>query len=290
LNQKLQKLVIVTGLSGAGRSVAIRSLEDLGFYCIDRIPTGLLEATTQHLAGKHYGDFAMGLDFKDEQDVKEFNQKLPELKQLFEVDLVFLSATDDVLLNRYNSTRRKHPLSSRVGDLLSAIQLERKLLQGVEALADVYFDTTEMSPHFLSSQIEDRSAKGDKKRQLFVTLTSFGFKYGPGQHFDMILDVRFLKNPYFDPVLKDKTGLDKQVGEYILTDERYGTFKEKSLDLIQFLLMEYYREGKNYFRIGIGCTGGKHRSVFFSEDMAKSLHELSLPNIFVSVKHRDIGF
>jgi UPF0042 nucleotide-binding protein len=283
------RLVIVTGMSGAGRTVGIHTLEDAGFFCIDNLPFALLESVGRFIVTSGYKHCAIGMDVRDSAFVEHFLETRSHLNKSMDVDVVFLSADDETLLNRYVSSRRKHPLLDTGGELLAAIKRERAILEPIERAADVVFDTSITSPHELARQLEQRYQHEGPRRLLHVTITSFGFKYGMLRSADTIFDVRFLSNPHFVAELKSKTGLDRRVSDFVMNDDRAKMFLDKIFDLNQSILPHYFSEGKHYFRIGIGCTGGKHRSVAITEQLALRLNEANLENIIVSVSHRDIN-
>ena len=284
-------LVIVTGYSGAGKSVVIKALEDLTFYCIDNLPIDLLESTVDFFLGSQRPNlrYAIGMDVRSGNFSTKFGKIKEKIGRKIGVDTVFLTCSYEVLADRFNATRRKHPLIGDCGNLIEAIRREAASLSEVKQGSEVTLDTTEWSPHFLARCIEKRYADLSHIRNLYVSLISFGFKHGSIRPIDSIFDVRFLKNPYFDPGLKHETGLRKAVKEYVLSDGRAEVFLEKVIKFHAFLLPHYYEEGKHYFRIGIGCTGGKHRSVVVAEAMGEKLSNLNLPYISIHVSHRDIN-
>lgn len=281
-------LVIVTGISGAGRSVAIKSLEDNGFYCIDNLPVAMLESAVAFAKSSVNQAHALGMDVRDPRFIAEFSKLKKDLAKEFKVDVVFLTADEEVITTRYVSTRRKHPLLDSGGELLAAIRREKALLEPIESASDEVFDTSSWSPHQLARQMESRYSGEAPARQLNVSIISFGFKYGQLRTADTLFDVRFVDNPQFVPELKEKTGLNPLVKAYVMKDGRAQTFMDHLIKLHTFLLPQYFNEGKHYFRIGIGCTGGKHRSVCFAEELAHRLTELDLPNVVLSVTHRDL--
>lgn len=287
---ELPLLVVVTGLSGAGKSTVINVLEDLSFYCMENLPFELIEAALHHLTKNSGGPrrFAIGIDARDARFVREFPSLAAKLRTKFRLDVVFLTCADEVLAERFSTTRRKHPLLDAGGELIAAIRREINLMQPIEEAADVSFDTSLWSPHYLARKAEERYSSANLNRQLHVTVVSFGFKYGMLKPADTIFDVRFLRNPHFDPNLKHKTGQDPAVSSYVFEDPAANIFLDKLVDLHSFLLPAYHLEGKHYFRIGIGCTGGKHRSVALTERLTLELASKNIPNIALSVSHRDI--
>ena len=285
-------LVIVTGLSGAGRSVTIKALEDLSFMCIDNLPLDLLDTTLDHflkLSSSHQQTrFALGMDIRDRDFIAGIQATKAALAKRINIEVIFLSCEEEMLVRRYSTTRRKHPLLDEGGELMGAIRREITMLSPVEEIADWRIDTSSWTPHYLTRIIEARYATEVKGRALHVTVVSFGFKYGILRAADSVFDVRFLKNPHFEPRLKEKTGQHKEVQEHIDSDPNTAEFLKHFEEIHRFLLPNYYKEGKHYFRIGIGCTGGLHRSVYIAERVAELLESLSLPNVFVSVSHRDL--
>ena len=287
---KREKVVIITGLSGAGKSIAINSLEDLGYYCIDNLPLPLIdEAISYFLKAPHLNHLlALGLDSRTPSFVEDFKALQKRLRKKIDLQVLFLSCRDERLAERFSTTRRKHPILDQGGELLAAIRRETANLSAVEEVSDVVFDTSDWTPHYLSRQVEEHFAAERKGRSLYVTVTSFGFKHGQLKPADTIFDVRFLRNPHFYPEFKPRTGLEKDVRDYVFSDPNSDKFLDHLADIHGFLLPEYYREGKHYFRIGIGCTGGKHRSVAMAEALAFRLAEKDLKNIYVSASHRDV--
>ncbi len=289
-NKDIPLLVIVTGLSGAGKSTAIKALEDLSFYCIDNLPFDLVEQAVEHLLTSPWAPqrYALGMDARDRRFLSGFAGLRERLKGRIELDVLFLTASDEQLAERFITTRRKHPMLDVGGELLAAIRREINALRPIEDLADVAFDTSTWSPHILARKVEERYSGHTIGRLMHVTVTSFGFKHGMLKPADTVFDVRFLRNPYFDASLKEKTGLDPAVSAYVFQDPLSKIFLDKVIDLHRLLLPEYFKEGKHYFRMGIGCTGGKHRSVAIAERLAVELAACQIPQIAISVSHRDI--
>jgi len=228
------------------------------------------------------------MDIRDETFAKEFPKLKESLAKKLKVDVLFLTADHEMVVTRYSATRRRHPLQQSSNSILGALTKEHQMLEPIRKVADAAFDTTHWTPHALARQIEKRYENEMEGRSLLVSFTSFGFKHGPFRAADCLFDVRFLKNPYFNKDLKEKTGLSEDVRDYIFTDSRAEKFAEHVLSYLKFSIPEYYGEGKHYLRIGIGCTGGKHRSVALSEYLAKKLKGLELAHVEVSVAHRDI--
>lgn len=287
----LPLFVVVTGLSGAGLSTAINTLQDNGFYCIDNLPFELLyDALALVQSGQiHARGFAFGMDIRDQRFASDFPKVKESLSERVHLDVVFVEAHESVLEKRYSATRRRHPLLGESANLAEAIRLEKELLLPVRASADGVIDTTLLKPTGLTKFIEDRYAAGGKSlRNLFVTISSFGFKYGPLAQAESMQDIRFLPNPFFEPHLKHKTGLDLEVQNYVLDADISKKTFQKFEELYRFLLPLYLQEGKHFFRIGIGCTGGRHRSVTFAEKLYDALTREPIDNVLVTVAHRDI--
>lgn len=282
-------LVIVTGMSGAGRSVAINALEDIGFNCIDNLPAELILSVTEFFKKSgNNGNIAIGMDIRNENFIGEFLRVRSDLEKQVRLDVVFIAADEEVVTTRYGATRRKHPLLDSGGQLLAAIRRERTMLAPLEQAAHVSFNTSHWSPHQLARVMEERYQTDSPGRQLHVSVFSFGFKHGAPRPVDLLFDVRFLKNPYFEPELKTYTGLDKAVRDFVLDHEDAQEFLAKLKSMNDFLLPRYFAEGKHYLRIGIGCTGGQHRSVAVAEWLGAALQEDQGPNFCFSVVHRDI--
>ena len=285
-------LVIVTGQSGAGKSTVINALEDLDFYCIDNLPLELAEHTVSHFMTRthQHTRFALGMNVRSRGFAEKFKGLKENLSGHMRTEVVFLSCEEELLTDRYNTTRRKHPMIDEGGELVAAIRRERSLLGPVELAADTKFDTTTWSPHFLARQVEKRFSSPGGGRNLYLSIISFGFKNGMLKPADSVFDVRFLRNPYFDTQLKSKTGLDPAVAAYIGEDPHTGSFLDRLVSLHEYLLPLYYAEGKHYFRVGVGCTGGKHRSVMIAENLAGRISDRNIDGVMVSVTHRDLEF
>jgi RNase adapter protein RapZ len=290
-------VVVVTGLSGAGKSTAVNALEDLGYFCVDSLPTPVVQATLASFAAAGIRRVAFGIDVRVRRFLDEATSVFKAISSSGELELtvLFLDASDEALLRRFSSTRRPHPLStaaeagSAQGALavLDGIRIERELLTALRARASIVLDTTRMSVHDLRREVIAHfgpSAGGAPR--LRVRLLSFGFKFGPPVDADMVLDVRFLDNPFFVPELSKLPGTNVAVRDYVLQSDGFREFYELSGKLLEFCLPRFEREGKSYLTVGVGCTGGRHRSVVIATQLAERLRERTgLP---VEVVHRDV--
>ena len=279
-----QRLILLTGMSGAGKTTAVKALEDAGFYCIDNLPSFLLPALLADARDRpQLTRLGLVMDARDQGFADAGAALIESLKQDGrQVSVIFLEASDETLLRRYSEMRRRHPFASP--SLRAGIQGERLRLAAIRALADLVIDTTRLTPHGLRSEML-RDAQG-LPQTLQVGLISFGFKHGPPQEADLTLDVRFLPNPYFVPELRPLTGLDETVAAFVLNTDPAREFLARLLPLLRFLIPQYRREGKSYLTIGIGCTGGQHRSVAVAERLRQTLKE-ETDNLFIT--HRDLG-
>ena len=265
--------LILTGMSGAGKTIALKNLEDFGFNCIDNLPVALLDKFIElFLQSKKRERVALGIDSRNIQDLDRISERLQYWEEEAQIPftIVFLDARDDVLIQRYKETRRAHPLAKE-GRIETGIALERKKLL-----------TRDLRRQLFSIFVEDREYKN-----LQVNIVSFGFKYGLPEDLDLLFDVRFLPNPYYDSALRNHTGLEKEIQDFVFQDGNAERFLTKLEDLFHFLLPLYIAEGKNQLVIGIACTGGKHRSVTISEKLYQSLKEFG--NIGLNLDHRDIN-
>lgn len=272
-----KKLLIVTGLSGAGMSSALKNLEDLGYEVLDNFPLTLID---QLIDKKSDRPIAIGVDSR----TRNFSAaKLKQAVKKHDAALVFITCKHSVLQKRFTETRRKHPLA-KDRPVSDGINKEMELLKPIKEQADLVVDTTEFSIHDLRHVIDGHFARENKQR-LAVTLVSFGFRNGIPRDADIVMDVRFLANPHWDKKLKPLTGRDKKIGAYIEKDESFAPFMKNFQNMIEPLLERYNHEGKSYLTIAIGCTGGKHRSVFTVETLNKWFKGLKIKT---HVKHRDI--
>lgn len=280
------KLVIVTGMSGAGKSTSLKMLEDLGYYCVDNLPVMLISkfAELAFAPNSELSKVAVGIDVRTGLD--NINGALKTLsEQGTAYDILFLDAEDDVLVKRFKETRRAHPLTAH-GRVEEGIIREREILKWLKSNATYIVDTSHMLTRELKAEIGEIYANNKDYENLFITVLSFGYKYGIPNDADLVFDVRFLPNPYYIDELKTHTGNDTEVQEYVLQFKEAGIFLDKLEDMIRFLIPNYVIEGKNQLVIAIGCTGGKHRSV----TLANKLYErLKLePNYGIKIEHRDI--
>jgi len=290
------EVVVVTGLSGAGRSTALRALEDLEFFCVDNLPTLLVQPAVESCERGGIRRLALGIDVRVGSFLDGAGPALRDIAASGRgLQILFLDASNDALIRRFNSTRRPHPLSTAVaagpggpaGAVLDGIQIERERLAPLRALASRVLDTTRLSVHDLRRQVVSLFGPGaGKSARMRTRLLSFGFKYGVPVDADLILDVRFIENPFFIPELKDYSGLDRPVFEFVLGKPDAQGFIERALALLEFGLPRYEAEGKSYLTVAIGCTGGRHRSVAIAEQIGATLRgRLGLD---IDVGHRDI--
>lgn len=257
------KIVIVTGLSGSGKSEAMKVMEDMDFYCVDNLPPALIPKFVE-VCSQSQGmieKVALGIDIRGYQFFKDLDISLKYMeKQEYKFDILFLEADSNVLVRRYKMTRRKHPLSSE-DNILPGIEKEKDMLKLLRKEADHIIDTTNMSPRELKDEVINLYNEGNGKSNLIISVMSFGFKHGIPLDADLVFDVRFMPNPYYIPELKEKTGDDIEVRDYVMNSNESQEFKEKLEDMVDFLVPNYIKEGKNHIVIAIGCTGGRHRSV-----------------------------
>ncbi|HZI67217.1 MAG TPA: RNase adapter RapZ [Thermoanaerobaculia bacterium] len=276
-----ESLLIVTGLSGSGKSYVFKCLEDMGYLCVDNLPLPLVEPLLSQVSAPRVGVI---LDVRNPEFASRFPPILSRVRRRVPgTRLLFLDASEESLIRRFSETRRPHPLSVD-RPLLTALRNERELLEDVRSLADVVVDTTEMTVHELRSFMQKTFLGGEGSGRMVVSATSFGYKFGVPHDVDLLFDVRFLANPHFVAELKRKVGTDAAVAAYIEKDPQTGEFLERLSLFLDYLLPLYEREHKSYLSIGIGCTGGRHRSVYVAEELARRLKERGLP---VRVSHRD---
>lgn len=283
--QDLQ-LVFITGMSGAGKTVAMQSLEDQGYFCVDNLPPTLIEKFTE-LCTQSAGaisKIAMVCDLRGGEFFASLSEILAHLrKQGLKYEILFLEASDEVLICRYKESRRRHPLSPR-GQITDGIAEERTLLADLRGQANKIINTTNLSAHQLREMIADIYGQAKVQNRLSISLISFGFKYGIPLDTDVMFDVRFLPNPFYVAELRSLTGEDAKVREYVLKSEVSQAFITKTADLLKYILPYYIKEGKNHLVIGVGCTGGQHRSVVIAAELRRLL---DLEGYQLGIKHRD---
>ncbi len=281
------RIVVITGLSGSGKSTAIRALEDLDYFCVDNLPVVLLPKFLElaQVTRRPLDHVGLVVDVRERQFLAVADQVLTSVRERgHSVEVVFLSAEDETLAHRFTETRRKHPLSA--GNVMEGIKAERKLLKDLQAMADRTIDTTKLTVHALRFRIQ---SEFDPQRivggRMAVNVVSFGFRRGAPRNADLVFDVRFLPNPHYVQTLRDMTGEDAAVAEYVLGQDETCEFLDHLQGLLAFLLPRYEAEGKSYLTIAIGCTGGQHRSVAISRKVAEWIR--ALPHE-VAIQHRDI--
>ncbi len=279
------RFVIVTGMSGAGKSSVLKMLEDAGYFCVDNLPIQLIKKFARLVVQGNQNKVALGIDIRSGQALKEMDSILQDMKHTdIPYEILYLDCTPEVLVKRYKETRRIHPLSAG-GRVEKGISMERERLAFLRKQADTIIDTSHLLIRDLKLQINKIYLEDEKFNNFYVTILSFGFKYGIPVDADLIFDVRFLPNPYYVPELKKKTGKDKEVSQFVLASEAAGVFLEKLSDMLTFLIPHYVSEGKNQLVIGIGCTGGKHRSVTLAIELAKLFNNTEYG---LKVEHRDV--
>ncbi|MEN9748961.1 MAG: hypothetical protein RL149_39 [Actinomycetota bacterium] len=287
-DERRHELLIVTGMSGAGRSTTANALEDLGWYVVDNLPPQMLGpiADLFTMAKTPLPKLAVVIDVRGGEFFGELNENLAQLRnRAVNLRLLFLEATDAALVKRFEQVRRPHPLQGN-GTILDGIAAERNRLIGLRESADVIIDTSELNIHQLSNKITD-SFSLEESKKLHVTVMSFGFKYGLPADADLVADMRFIPNPFWDESLRPFTGEDRNVSNYVLSAEGAEEFIEHYVAALKPVLKGYTNENKRYATIAIGCTGGKHRSVAVSKRIATELAKLE--DVAVSLKHRDLG-
>lgn len=282
-------LIIITGMSGAGRTEAMHTFEDIGYFCIDNLPPSLLMNLVS-LAGLNSGTLrklAVVCDLRAKELFPELTRELEKLRDMgLTYKMLFLDATDDELLNRFKASRRRHPLCDGGMTIVAGIRKERQLLSECKQMSDYVIDTTGMRPQEMRARIRALFSPEDDEEGLRVSVYSFGFKHGSPSDADVVIDVRFLPNPFYEPELRDKTGLDEPVRKFIMDKPETKEFLERWFALLDVVLPGYSAEGKQYLTIAVGCTGGQHRSVALAEATGQHLAQAGYS---VATTHRDLA-
>ena len=280
------EIVLISGLSGSGKSHAANALEDLGFFCVDNLPTPLLPGFVDFVKASDIPRAALVVDMRDPGFVARFGQAFRKLKrQSVKVSLVFLEASDATLIRRFSETRRAHPLATNQ-PVREGLREEKQALTAIRRLADLILDTSNLSVHELKGYMQEHFGSGSKLRGLVLTVLSFGFKLGLPAEADLVFDVRFLKNPHFEPRLRKLTGLDQKIVRYLKRAPGTREFQSRLVDFLGFVVPRYVAEGKAYLTIAVGCTGGRHRSVMIARELAHDLDRIE--GVTVRLRHRDL--
>lgn len=282
----LHELVVVTGMSGSGKGTVLKAFEDLGFFCIDNLPVTLIPKFIEgiHTSGGEYTRAALVIDIRAGDSLQDLVKVIVELKRsAFHLFILYLEAKDDALVRRFSETRRPHPLSANK-PLREAIRLERRRLRKLQELADATIDTSDYNVHEVKAVVAERFRKLPRSSAPNINLLSFGYKHGIPLEADLVFDARFLPNPYFVPRLKALSGRDRKVVTYLRSFPEVSEFVKHISGFLEYLLPKYMREGKSYITISVGCTGGRHRSVFVVEELARLLNKKKRT---VQVRHRD---
>ncbi|MDM7460636.1 MAG: RNase adapter RapZ [bacterium] len=279
------RLVVVSGVSGAGKTLALQTLEDISYFCIDNLPPSLLESLRARVLGGQR--VAVVVDTRAGEPLEEAESRLLQMKaDGLPIEVLFLDCADEVLVRRFKETRRPHPLAHSEPSLPKALRRERELLAPLKAIADQTLDTTLFRPQDLREAVRQLYGEVNAQSPLRVRVVSFGFKYGVPADADLVFDVRFLRNPHYVPHLQPKPGTDAAVREYVLSDAETQEFLEMMRNFLAYLLPRYEREGKAYLTIGVGCTGGRHRSVVLGEQLGAWFTEQGYR---ATVEHRDLA-
>jgi UPF0042 nucleotide-binding protein len=282
--QHAPELVVITGMSGSGKASVLKAFEDLGYYCVDNLPVELIPRFAElAMQSGEIRRTALVVDVREGSQLDQLPGILKSVGHSIPTKVVFLEASDAVLLRRFSETRRPHPLGADAG-VKAALKAERKHLASIRSLADFVIDTSKFNVHELRAHITERFRKQASDKSILVSSVSFGFRHGLPEEADLVFDVRFLPNPHFVPEFRPLTGRDPRVAKYIRSFPQTREFVRRISDLLVYLLPHYVREGKSYLTIAFGCTGGQHRSVMIAEDVGKRLHQAGYR---VKVVHRD---
>ena len=283
------RFIVVTGMSGGGRSTALKMLEDMGFYCVDNLPVSLIDKFVELLSsqGGEINKVALGLDVRAGQSFEDAADVLQQIKDAGEhLEILFMDADERSLIKRYKESRRVHPLALE-GRIEDGVKKEKQILTRIQGMADYVIDTSNLLTRELKQELDRIFVENEAYNSLMVTVMSFGFKHGIPADADLVFDVRFLPNPFYIDELKQKTGNDKEVQDYVMSFQEAGAFLDKLEDMMTFLIPNYIKEGKNRLVIAIGCTGGKHRSVTLANAL---YHAMKYKGSYgITLHHRDVG-
>ncbi len=283
------RFVVVTGMSGGGKSTALKMLEDAGFYCVDNLPVSLIEKFVELISmpNSEISKVVLGIDVRSDQSFQDATRVLKQLKEKgYQFEILFMDADDNVLIKRYKETRRIHPLAAD-GRVEDGMKKERRVLENIKSNADYVIDTSNLLTRELKEELDRIFVGGGEYNSLMVTVMSFGFKHGIPADADLVFDVRFLPNPFYIDELKAKTGNDKEVQDYVMSFQEAEQFLAKLTDMVQFLMPNYVKEGKYRLVIAIGCTGGKHRSVTLANELYRRMKDEGKYGL--KLFHRDIN-
>ncbi len=284
------RFVVITGMSGGGRSTALKMLEDAGFYCVDNLPVSLIDKFVELLfnQGEEINKVALGLDVRAGQSFEDAADVLQQIKDNgYNMEILFMDADEKSLIKRYKESRRVHPLALE-GRLEEGVRKEKQILARIRRMADYVIDTSDLLTRDLKVELERIFIRNEEYNSLMVTVMSFGFKHGIPVDADLVFDVRFLPNPFYIDELKMKTGNDKEVQDYVMGYGEAGVFLDKLVNMMMFLIPNYIKEGKNRLVIAIGCTGGKHRSVTLANALYCSMKDKG--NYGITLHHRDVEY
>ena len=283
------RFIVVTGMSGGGRSTALKMLEDMGFYCVDNLPVSLIDKFVELLSsqGGEINKVALGLDVRAGQSFEDAADVLQQIKDAGEhLEILFMDADEWSLIKRYKESRRVHPLALE-GRIEDGVKKEKQILTRIRGMADYVIDTSNLLTRELKQELDRIFVENEAYNSLMVTVMSFGFKHGIPADADLVFDVRFLPNPFYIDELKQKTGNDKEVQDYVMSFQEAGAFLDKLEDMMTFLIPNYIKEGKNRLVVAIGCTGGKHRSVTLANAL---YHAMQYKGSYgITLHHRDVG-
>ncbi len=278
------ELVIITGMSGSGKASVLKAFEDLGYYCVDNLPVGLIPRFAELIGqSSEIEKTALVVDVREGAQLDDLPAIVQSVRRMLPTKVLFLEASDAVLQRRYSETRRPHPLGVHTS-VKSSLAAERKHLKSIRALADIVIDTSKFNVHELRANVTERFSRQESAKSMLVSCVSFGYRHGVPEDADLLFDVRFLPNPHFVPEFRPLTGRDAKVAKYIRSFPQTREFIQRISDLLIYLMPHYIHEGKSYLTIAFGCTGGQHRSVMIAEDVSKRLKEAGYQ---VKVVHRD---